>query len=105
MSTPAGRTCVMRFPTADQGQDVRVTLDFSPEAVQALRTDARCNDTTAFTLRAQAGADTDTYPAVRDAMLALADRHLRLAVHQRALARALEDARNAARHGTMGKTG
>ena len=39
------------------------------------------------------------------ALMATADRHLRLAVHQRALARALEDARNAARHGTMGKTG
>ena len=84
---------------------MRVTLDFSPEAVQALRTDARCNDTIAFTLRAQAGADTDAYPAVRDALMATADRHLRLAVHQRALTRALEDARNAARHGTMGKTG
>lgn len=98
----------MRFSTTVSrlgGQDVRVTLDFSPEAVQALRTDARCNDTIAFTLRAQAGKEVDAYPAVRDALLATADRHLRLAVHQRALARALEDARNASRHGPVGKAG
>ncbi|MFN4251392.1 hypothetical protein [Deinococcus sp.] len=62
-----------------------MTLDFSPEAVQALRTDA--------------------YPAVRDARMSTADRHLRLAVHQRALARTLEDARNAARHGLVGQAG
>ncbi|GAA0508120.1 hypothetical protein [Deinococcus depolymerans] len=82
-----------------------MTLDFSPEAVQALRTDARRNDTIAFSLRAQAGSEADAFPAVRDALMATADRHLRLAVHQRALARALEDARSAARHGPMGKAG
>ncbi|UBV43614.1 hypothetical protein LAJ19_05215 [Deinococcus taeanensis] len=74
--------------------------DVSPEAAQALRTAARLNDTHAFTLRAQADEAT-LFPAVREAMMDLADRHLRLAAHQRALARAMDDARTSSRHGGL----
>ncbi|AWT37605.1 hypothetical protein GCM10008956_11980 [Deinococcus arenae] len=77
-------------------------LDLSPDAAQALRTAARLNDSTAYTLRAQ--ADAAPTPAVRDAMLALADRHLRLAVHQRQLARAMDDTRTSGRHGQLDRS-
>ncbi|GGL00451.1 hypothetical protein [Deinococcus radiotolerans] len=72
-------------------------LDLSPDAAQHLRRAARLNDSEAFTLRAQAAAAPTQ--AVQDAMMELADRHLRLAVHQRQLARAMDDARTSGRHG------
>lgn len=72
-------------------------LDLSPDAAQHLRKAARLNDSEAYTLRAQ--ADTAPTPAVREALMALADRHLRLAVHQRQLARAMDDSRTSGRHG------
>ena len=77
-------------------------LDLSPDAAQALRTAARINDSEAYTLRAQ--ADAAPTPAVREAMLSLADRHLRLAVHQRQLARAMDDTRASGRHGLLDRS-
>ncbi|GGR91867.1 hypothetical protein [Deinococcus sedimenti] len=72
-------------------------LDLSPDAAQHLRKAARLNDSEAFTLRAHAAAAPTQ--VIHDAMMDLADRHLRLAVHQRQLARAMDDARTSGRHG------